>query len=178
MSSRPRRLDLEAEPAKRQEIAVHGAEPRRRHLLEGAEHGGKAHQSRAQFAPGHLLAVIDLAAERLAIGAVELQMIAGGRQRRRRDIARRIGKPVRLEIESVLDAAVEQVEEMRDGADLESGREFLRARAAAQFRCAFEHQNLEPALCEPGRGGEPVGAAADDDRIIGRHRARSSWLAI
>ena len=50
-------------------------------------------------------AVIDLAAERLAIGAVELQMIAGGRERRRRDIAGGIGEAMRLEIEPALDAA-------------------------------------------------------------------------
>ena len=52
----------------------------------------------------------------------------------------------------------------------DAGHEQLgRARAAAEVLVALEHEDLRPGRGQPGRGGQAVGAGADDHGVVGGH---------
>ena len=58
-------------------------------------------------------------------------------------------------------------------------RQLLGAHGAAGRVGGLEHETARPRLGEADRGGQPVGPAADDDRVGSRRRAAAaSWCSM
>src|SRR5688500_3201957 len=75
------------------------------------------------------------------------------------------------QIELADDLGPEQRHDVRADGKPEAGKYFFGDRGAAQYVTPFENQHLPPGARQVGRGGQPVVAAANDDRVITHVRA-------
>src|SRR5688500_10547027 len=73
---------------------------------------------------------------------------------------------VPCQIELADDLGPQQRHDIRADRKPEAGKYLFGDRGAAQHVAPFEDQHLPPDACQVGRGGQPVVAAANDDRVI------------
>ena len=103
--------------------------------------------------------------EVLLVVVAEQQVVAvTGRVERRRHHQRQ--EAVLHEVELVDDLRPEQAQGVRERRELEPGHQLLGDRRAPDAVVLLEHQGAQPRLREVRRVGEPVVAAADDDRVV------------
>ena len=151
-------------------VAGAPGEARRGEVPERLQRAGVAQQPGAQRRPG---GAVGRGAETLAEGAVEAQVVAGRRERGGGEVDRREGEAVAGELEARLDTRVEEVQQVRDGADAVAARELDGPGGAADTRAGLEQQHAAAGAREAAGGGKAVAAAPDDDGVKGRHRLRS-----
>ena len=114
----------------------------------------------------------DLAARLVVI--VDAPQVVAVRHRRERAVERQQLHAVARQIELADDLRPQQRHDVRADRELEAGKDLFGDGGAAEHVPPLEHQHLPPRPRQIGGAGQPVVAAADDDRVVFQRTGISS----